>query len=69
MYFAFTSFFFFFNLEAGQGTGGQRETADGSDRGADRRAAEMAGGAEGTQAGDGASTEGGGGGHTAGLTE
>lgn len=66
MYFAFTSFF---NLEAGQGTGGQRETADGSDRGADRRAAEMAGGAEGTQAGDGASTEGGGGGHTAGLTE
>lgn len=66
MYFAFT---FFFNLEAGQGTGGQRETADGSDRGADRRAAEMAEGAGGAQAGVGASTEEGGGGHTAGLTE
>lgn len=60
---------FVFNIEAGSGTGGHRETADGSDRGADRRAAEMAGGAGGAQAGGGTSTEGGGGGHTAGLTE
>lgn len=59
---------FFFNLEAGQGTGGQRETADDSDRGADRRAAEVAGGAAGAQAQGGASTEAGGGGHTAGPT-
>lgn len=56
-----------FTLEAGQGTGGKRETADGSVRGADRRAAEVSGGAEGAQAGDGASPEGGAGGHTAGL--
>lgn len=56
-----------FTLEAGQGTGGKRETADGSVRGANRRAAEVSGGVEGAQAGDGASTEGGAGGHTAGL--
>lgn len=56
-----------FILKAGQGTGGKRETADSSARGADRRAAEVSGGAEGAQAGDGASTEGGAGGHTAGL--
>lgn len=57
----------FFTLEAGQGTGGKRETADGSDRGADRRAAEVSGGAGGAQAGDGASAEEGAGGHTAGF--
>lgn len=56
------------SFQARQGAGGKRETADVSDRGADRGAAEMAGGAGRAEARDGASEEGGGGSCTDGFT-